>query len=322
MNKIDIPYTFDKEKKNKNTDCKTIRLIKSSNLSFIKITQPKCKRKGIENFYNKSLLTSSKITNIEYIGKREVYNLETESHTYFANNFAVHNCYEQSGRNRIKKHKTLSEEEIDEYLNEIMTREKYCQNSTLAIFGGEPFLEVGKMEYIKKKLIESNHSWGIEIFTNATRLMDIPKEKLQFICKSVSNVCVCLTVSYDGSGHHRRVFKNGHPTIGIVEENMRYLKKLNIPFAISYSVHKDNHKNILRDVIEMMEKWKPSKVELSVAWQELADNGYDGWKIKKSFVSYACNLFKRYGIPVCDVSCPVCKRCDRSHFEGNAYFTP
>src|SRR5437764_9920346 len=41
-------------------------------------------------------LRDEAISNIEYIGEQEVYDIETESHTFLANNLVVHNCFIQS----------------------------------------------------------------------------------------------------------------------------------------------------------------------------------------------------------------------------------
>lgn len=66
-------------------------------IKFIQLVKPACFRKGIQNVFEKSLLFSEKITNIEYIDDVvNVYNLETSTSTFFANNFAVHNCHENS----------------------------------------------------------------------------------------------------------------------------------------------------------------------------------------------------------------------------------
>ena len=83
----------------KNYDYKYSVRVKESNswIKFIQLTKPACKRKGIENIYNKSLLYSEKITDIKVSNDVEdVYNFETTTHTYFANNIAVHNCHEDS----------------------------------------------------------------------------------------------------------------------------------------------------------------------------------------------------------------------------------
>jgi MoaA/NifB/PqqE/SkfB family radical SAM enzyme len=74
----------------------TIRIINGkriyNNLRFIQITSPAIKRKGISNFYNTRMFDSVKIKCIKKGKDIDVYNLETESNTYIANGFCVHNC--------------------------------------------------------------------------------------------------------------------------------------------------------------------------------------------------------------------------------------
>lgn len=65
---------------------------------FLWYARPVCKRKSLENFltfstqYHTDPIISKAIVN----KKQYVYNFETTSHTYIANNFMVHNCAEQS----------------------------------------------------------------------------------------------------------------------------------------------------------------------------------------------------------------------------------
>ena len=63
---------------------------------FLWLTRPVCSRKSLEsnitdslNYSKDAIVSKELINNMQY-----VYNLETECHTYIANNFLVHNCYE------------------------------------------------------------------------------------------------------------------------------------------------------------------------------------------------------------------------------------
>lgn len=64
--------------------------------NFLWLTRPCCSRKNLDNNISQSmaygkdeLIRKDKIYNMQY-----VYNLETECHTYIANNILVHNCYQ------------------------------------------------------------------------------------------------------------------------------------------------------------------------------------------------------------------------------------
>lgn len=62
---------------------------------FLWYTRPVCDRKSFErNIFDFTEFQITKIIKAEKIVKKQyVYNLETTSHTYIANNFMVHNCY-------------------------------------------------------------------------------------------------------------------------------------------------------------------------------------------------------------------------------------
>ena len=95
-------YIYDRPKQGKNLIVQTLRLIQGVDtleyLRFIMTVQPKIPRKGIQNIYNTSPLTSEIITSVNPGRMVQVFNLSTESHTYIANNVAVHNCYEHHKR--------------------------------------------------------------------------------------------------------------------------------------------------------------------------------------------------------------------------------
>ena len=64
--------------------------------NFLWITRPACIRKSLEYNIMDSLSYSKDkiISKNKYNKMQYVYNLETECHTYIANNYLVHNCYE------------------------------------------------------------------------------------------------------------------------------------------------------------------------------------------------------------------------------------
>lgn len=99
---LKIPYTLEEKKKEKSyhTQCFNIRILgdKHKWLEFLFLTRPLYDYKGFEHNYakiraydNTKIKSIDKIQNMQY-----VYNFETESHTYIANNIFVHNCHEKS----------------------------------------------------------------------------------------------------------------------------------------------------------------------------------------------------------------------------------
>ena len=95
---------------------------------FLWYTRPVCRRKSLENYltfstqYHTDPIVSKSVIN----KKQYVYNLETTSHTYIANNLMVHNCAEQSTPHG--KHANLNHPILD-------TIQPYTE---LAIGGGNP----------------------------------------------------------------------------------------------------------------------------------------------------------------------------------------
>lgn len=62
---------------------------------FLWYARPVCPRKTLDSviFDSKTYLGDEIVSIREFVSHRNVYNLETECHTYIANNFMVHNCY-------------------------------------------------------------------------------------------------------------------------------------------------------------------------------------------------------------------------------------
>ena len=94
----------------------------------------------------------------------DVYNFETESHTYVANNLAVHNCY-QINKSPMKMTFDIAKKFVDDLLHD-----KYDyinQHNSPAIIlefiGGEPLLEIDLTrqiyEYFLEQCYELNHPW-------------------------------------------------------------------------------------------------------------------------------------------------------------------
>ena len=66
-------------------------------IKFLQYTKPACVRKGLSNVFEKHLMYSESITSTKSLDTSAmVYNFSTETHTYYADTFAVHNCHESS----------------------------------------------------------------------------------------------------------------------------------------------------------------------------------------------------------------------------------
>lgn len=262
----------------------------------------------IENFFN----------NIEYIKGGQRVNI---IYLTTACNLRCDYCYELKGRESLMLQKTLHIDEIKKFLSNVMEREK-GRISTLVIMGGEPLLEPKLLKDTMNFIRSTDHKWGISIVTNAafSKINDAPFMKE--ILEQTKNVHITLEVSYDGSGQDRRKFRAGQSSRRIVEDNLKLLRKNDIPYRVSYTVHKDNYKKLLYDMVYILEKLKPTGIKLSIACQELSDEDVDYKKFKQDFLEYAERLYVSYGVPICDLSCAQCNMCDSSNFVGNTYLSP
>lgn len=223
-------------------------------------------------------------------------------------------CYEKDKSSL----KTASKAQIEEFFSEIAKREQGLV-STVVLMGGEPYMVMPRTEFALEYANSLNHSFAISLVTNGTYIKMYDKAYYDNLMKKI----VTLEISYDGSGQDRRIYSfTGISSRPVVEDSLRYLQSINIPFKISYTVHKDNVHNLLKDMVYIMEVFRPKQIKWSIAYQELTDMGLDGEKMKKDFYPYAEYLFHKYGIAICDVSCPVCKSCKKENFEGNAYLSP
>lgn len=227
-------------------------------------------------------------------------------------------CYEGDFRDGEEKAKKLSTDHIDQFLHEIKQREAGMV-STVVIMGGEPLLAYPLLCHALKKMGES-HNWGVTITTNGTVTGEY--ESIVKWYGDYGNISLTFEVSYDVTGQDARIFHNGKSSRDVVESFLDDMLIDEVPFAISYTIHKGNYKNILADMVLLCEKYKPMKISLSPYCQELDDVMGDYKQFMKYFKPYAEYITQKYDIPICDLACGVCGKCDKSTFVGNAYMSP
>lgn len=235
-------------------------------------------------------------------------------------NLRCNYCYEANARETIQQ-KSLTKKDIDAFLDEIKTREA-GKVSTVVFMGGEPLLEYKLAIYALTEMAKSVHSWGVTLTTNGT--ISLGKDNLLDLISFdiYDNISFALEVSYDGSGQESRVYPNGKSSRHVVEAFLDEMLIDEIPFCISYTVHKGNYQNLLRDLILICEKYEPEKISLSPYCKELDSCTGDYKKFIAEFIPYAEYITTKYNIPICDLSCKVCGRCDKKSFVGNSYLSP
>jgi radical SAM protein with 4Fe4S-binding SPASM domain len=213
---LKIPFKIDEDKNGtKNKDIKyRVRTLSNkedrSFIKFIKFVNPKIKRKGIINILNKSLMYNEEIKEINFVGKTTVYNLETSTSTYIANNICVHNCYYANyGKDLFqgkmpKKNNILTN--IDKMMNFIYKNNMFVD---IELFAGECFMlpyiwDVLNIihKYLKKMPLEKR-SESIMIPTNMSILKDGNEDKYKKYLKFVDKfekigVKFLISASVDG----------------------------------------------------------------------------------------------------------------------------
>ncbi len=152
-----------------------------------------------------------------------VYNLETDLHTYFAEDTLVHNCYETHKCDERMSFETAKkfidllfgmDENNHRYVNE-----QEANGICLDFIGGEPLLEVKLMdkicEYFVLEALRRNHRWAtrymISISTNGVAYFEPAVQ--HFFKKWGNKVSVGITIDGNKELHDkRRRFADGRPS--------------------------------------------------------------------------------------------------------------
>jgi sulfatase maturation enzyme AslB (radical SAM superfamily) len=226
-------------------------------------------------------------------------------------------CYERA--NRLSEgfsHKTVTSKEIDAFVEEVSVREADV-NSCVVIFGGEPLLRPDLVwELIDKFKARKGSKVTFDLITNGTLITPEIAAKL----KEYGNA-VQVEVSYDVSGQSRRIFVDGSSSDADVLDGLARLREAGVPYVISYVATTTNISNVLRDVVYCIVKLQAHKVTLRWANTELQDAGIQLDAFRKEMRPKFVEIFRWFGVPICEETCGICQRCDRSH-SGNNYFVP
>ena len=167
LKKLSFRWKYDVLSLTKNSVRTSIRIIggASENARFFRLTHSAISRKKFERFIGKSIFFRNFDIDVEKIpGNHEVYNIETTTHTYIANSFLVHNCY-QINKSPMKMTFDIAKKFVDDLLHD-----KYDyinQHNSPAIIlefiGGEPLMEIDLTrkvyEYFLEQCYELNHPW-------------------------------------------------------------------------------------------------------------------------------------------------------------------
>lgn len=231
LSALGFNYIYDADKKAVNVVVKILRVLNPRNTTEVLrlqlIIQNTVPRKSYKAYYGSSSFERVDVQSIENLSSYiPVYNFETTTHTYIANNFAVHNCsycYQtKKGKRRMsfetaKKFVDMiisGEKGMDKYINPIKS-----PGLIIDFIGGEPFMEIELIDqictYIMDRLITLHHPWAMRtMFSICSNGVLYRDEKVQnFLSKWANRLSFSVTVDGDKELHDAcRVFHDGRPS--------------------------------------------------------------------------------------------------------------
>lgn len=239
-------------------------------------------------------------------------------------------CYEADNREQLKQQLELDMDAAIKQMEEsYLDREN--QGNCVVLFGGEPFLRYDLMkqifEYNRSKF---NNYYCFSINTNALLLTE---EMLSEIKEYMKDMIITVVISYDGIGTYRRVHYDGTSAKNEIEEKIELINKMQMPFGISYTIHKGNYRinDIVKDTVILFEKYKYlDKIEFSYYTDELDDVTDDTHQHIYNLLQKLVSVYKIYHKPMCcsklnienheNVTSPICKLCHRCNVNDNRIY--
>lgn len=321
---FNLEYIIKEHEQYVNKIVRTIRLYNGSRNKFLETVYPQCEYKRI-CWQGYSLNNRTKIKSIEEINYNDyVYNIETDTHTYIANNILVHNCYEQQRMNLSEPFMAKFEDFKDNIDKLALNDYANC----LVIFGGEPTLAIDAI-YDTINYTNTNYPNKFTYYmnTNGIKFSDenVFNKFKDFYNKGNNNIII--TFSYDGSANFRRKFKDGSDSTEYVLKAINLFNDNNLPFNISYCLNFFNYDVCIKDFIYILLKWKNiERLVISPNWSEL-DKKFDCYDIDKLYnivdndLNTKCKyLFSKFKKPICDRVCDLCGICNK--IGNRNYITP
>lgn len=224
-------------------------------------------------------------------------------------------CFQHS---QDYKRYTLSKEQIKNNIDEIVEAEEDSYTS-ICLFGGEPFLFWDNLKYAIEYAEQAKDGMFFQINTNGS-WFEKTEHCIEYAkLRAVKRNRIDLQISFDVSGNYRRTDKAGNDTTEKTFKILAKLNKFNIPFGISYTIHKANFNNVVSDIEFLCETFKLQKIYINFNTVELDEYGFTDTKhikvqdIQEYFIPLFGEKFKKlftkYQVPICQMTCELCKRC-------------
>ena len=182
-------------------------------------------------------ISYAKITAMETITeKTTVYNIGTDLHTYVANNFALHNCYQIAKKQHFMTF-DIAKKFADMMLESSIKNNDYIDVETspgvvFEFIGGEPFLAIDLIseisDYLINRMIEMNHPWRdkfmFSICSNGVLYMDERVQK--YIRKHAKYLSFSISIDGNKKLHDAcRIFPDGSGSYDIAIAGVKHFKE-------------------------------------------------------------------------------------------------
>ena len=217
----------------------------------------------------------------------DVYNLETETGTYIANNILVHNCYQAN-----KTKERMSFETGKKFIDNLLA-DKYDYinryNSPaiiLEFIGGEPLLEVVLIrklyEYFLDQCYELNHPWfslhRLSICSNGLQYFD--PEVQDFFKNYASNISFNISIDGNKKLHDScRIQPNGEGSYDIDIKALNHYASHYIPDRNSKMTLAPSNIKYLFESVKSFINQGMKVINLNCVFEE-------GWKPKHALIEY------------------------------------
>lgn len=224
--------------------------------------------------------------------KEDVYNFETESHTYIANNIVVHNCY-QFNKTPMRMEFETAKKFIDHLLNDDYGYINRYNSPAIIIefIGGEPLLEIHLTrkiyEYFLDRCYELNHPWfklhRLSICSNGLQYFD--KEVQSFFKEYAHNISFNISIDGNKELHDScRIQPNGEGSYDIDMMALNHFNRNYTPERNSKMTLAPSNIKFLYDSVVDFIKNGMTCINLNCVFEE-------GWDQKTANIEY-CQLKK------------------------------
>lgn len=229
-------------------------------------------------------------------------------------------CFE-----KIKNSGTSSREDIRTFVEKSLEEARDQKNLLFILFGGEPLLCFDNIRYFTELVMSKRKDVHFTIYTNGSFFWK-NENILKFLnLRAQREKKITLFISYDGVENCKRIknHKDTTPnTIKVLQKLSALRDKGLVDLGISYTVGPQNEKVLEEDLKNILENFSLSKIEVQFRTNELIDSlgiKFSEENPKDKVQEYIIQehkvqeLYQKFRIPLCNLTCSWCRGCDRSH---------